>query len=101
LNGRYILVDRKPVPEPDLLKWAAWIKDREKSIVAQTEIGNIFVSTIFLGLDYNFLGNGEPILFETMAFKGGESLDIQERCCTWEQAEAQHRLVVDSLVVHN
>jgi len=51
------------------------------------------VSTVFLGLDYQF-GDGPPLIFETMAFwrqsGGGEKM----RCSTWLQAEAQHAAMI-------
>ena len=38
----------------------------------------VSVSTIFLGLDHRYHGEGEPILWETMIF-GGEHDQFQER----------------------
>jgi hypothetical protein len=58
--------------------------------VGRTTIGEVTVSTAFLGLDHNRLGRGTPILFQTMIFGAdGDSLH-QNRCSTWEQAEAMH-----------
>jgi hypothetical protein len=54
--------------------------------------GNARVSTIFLGLDRRFEGEGPPILFETMVF-GGKHDQYQERCATWDEAEAMHQPV--------
>ena len=54
------------------------------------------VSTVFLGLDHRFWGEGQPILFETMIFGGPFNdnqtmyCDYQERYCTWGQAETGH-----------
>ena len=39
--------------------------------VALSKLVDCEVSTIFLAINHNFLGGGEPILFETMVF-GGE-----------------------------
>lgn len=54
------------------------------------------VSTVFLGLDHRFLGDGPPLLFETMSFgtRGGE---IQVRYSTWDEAERGHAEVVAEL----
>lgn len=34
--------------------------------------------------------DGPPIVFETMIF-GGANDEYQERCSTWEEAEAMHK----------
>lgn len=109
-RGQYILVGQTPVPCPDLLEWAIWFEEREHRIVRMTQVGEWFVSTIFLGLDHNW-GKGPPLLFETMAWEQVEPYrtalgievsrkfrdDIQERCATWMEAEAQHERVVEQL----
>ena len=89
----YILDGHQTVREPDLLKWAAWFESNmDKRHVADEQIGDSRVSTVFLGLDHQFL-DGAPLLFETMVFSG--PLDgKQDRCETWEQAEAQHAAMV-------
>jgi len=56
--------------------------------VKSTNISDILISTVFLGIDHAF-GRGEPILFETMIF-GGEHNEYQERYATWEEAEEGH-----------
>jgi len=56
--------------------------------VAQDKVGEMLVSTVFLGLDHQF-GAGEPVLFETMVF-GGEYDGEQDKYSTWEEAEAGH-----------
>lgn len=58
--------------------------------VAQTNVGPLHVSTVFLGLDHRLMGEGPPLLFETMIFPGDSSGEYQERCSTWDEAEAQH-----------
>ena len=64
----YILVDRLPVAV-DLMTWAkGFAKNR---FVASDDIGNIQVSTIFLGVDHNWREAGDPVLFETMILDGG------------------------------
>lgn len=69
--GNWVLNDRGiAVPEPDLIKWAKWISVFENKSIASTEIHHCTVSTIFLGVDYNFSGEGDPLLFETMVFQG-------------------------------
>lgn len=92
-EGKYILKDKKPVPEPDLMKWAEWMEESPlKKSVGLDEFGNIKVSTIFLGLDHNF-GRGRPLLYETMIFGGIHDM-YQTRYHTWEQAEVGHRIAL-------
>lgn len=61
-------------------------------IVNKTQIGEVEVSTVFLGADHsyrNFIEDSEPMIFETMIF-GGVHNDYKERYSTWEQAEQGH-----------
>ena len=88
-KGKYILKDKKPVEETDLLKWAEWFETADR-VVAKTKIGEQEVSTVFLGLDHSFWG-GKPLLFETMIFP---ECEYQERYSTWEEAEEGHKRAV-------
>lgn len=36
--------------------------------VAETTIGQYWVSTVWIGLDYRMFGEGPPLIFETMVF---------------------------------
>ena len=102
-NGRYILVDKVPQIEPDLIKWAMWFEDINNRFVARDQIAdsintgeNIRVSTVFLGLDYSFdasKANTVPILFETMIF-GGNHDQYCDRYATWTQSKKGHKRAV-------
>lgn len=76
--GKYILVDREPVPVPceHLLLWADWM-ERARRRVALTQVGPCTVSTVFLGLDHNYFG-GPPLLFETMVFVPDDHTEVFE-----------------------
>jgi hypothetical protein len=76
-NFNYILnEDGKPIPEPDILKWAEWMGREGNKRIAQTEINGFWISTIFLGIDHSFIGGVFPILFETLVFtKEGKALE--------------------------
>lgn len=66
--GRYILVDNKPVPCPDLYKWAIFFEDDNNRIVKQDTLANgIRISTVFIGIDIVYSVR-KPLLFETMTF---------------------------------
>ena len=91
----YILENQVPVPTDNLLQWGQWMKDPNNKQVASTEIDELRVTTIFLGVD-NQLNEGQPFLFETLVFKG-EQLDWEygARYRTWEEAKAGHDAIVE------
>lgn len=86
--GKYILDGHNPVLCEDLVTWAQAFEKSDRH-VARTAQNDIVVSTIFLGIDYNF-GGGPPLLFETMIF-GGEHDRYCKRYPTWEEAEGGHK----------
>ena len=62
-----------------------------------TEIGQSRISTVFLSMDHGLaglIGDGSPVLFETMVF-GGEYDDYQERYHTYDEAEEGHKRKVE------
>lgn len=90
----YILQGKLAVPVKTLEEFGARFEHKNR-FVAQTKIGGVVVSTVFLGIDHSFSTAPEalPILFETMVFRGGKGDDM-ERCGSWEEAEAQHKAMV-------
>lgn len=88
-NMRYILVNGVATPEKDLNKWATWLGDINNKRIKQYLINDVRVSTVFLGINHNFGGNGDPILFETLVF-GGKYNDEMYRYCTKEEAIKGH-----------
>ena len=89
MSDKYILVGHTIVPCPWLLRWARWFETADRH-VAESIQGDVRVSTVFLGLDHNHSRHGPPVLFETMVFVNGSSVDC-ERYCTWDEAEAGHK----------
>lgn len=51
------------------LAWHGWFESAERHVGDDT-IRGVRISTVFLGLDHNFFGEGPPILWETMVFGG-------------------------------
>lgn len=78
-----------------LYKWAELIGDSNYRIIAQHNVGNLCVSTVWLGLDHRVFGDGEPLIFESMIFEvpqGDEhwrSLEMR-RYCTELEAKVGH-----------
>lgn len=91
----YILDDAgEPVAEPDVLKWGRWFEEIANRRVAEDQIGDVRVSTVFLGIDHNFSGEGLPMLWETMVFSG--PLDEEcERYASIAGAIAGHAAMVE------
>ena len=94
MNGKYILDGHEP-KQADLITWAKWFETADRK-VAGTGKDNISVSTVFLGLDHRFGGNGPPLLFETMVFGGVHDGDM-DRYSTWDKAIEGHRLMCDKV----
>lgn len=86
MSDKYILDGKTPVPA-NLRTWIRWFETADRH-VAQDQIGDVRISTVFLGLDHQF-DDGPPLIFETMIF-GGEHDQYQTRASTWDEAEAQH-----------
>lgn len=99
-RSKYILNGYgEPVRCDDLMQWAMWMERRpDPRRVALDETAEFRVSTVFLALDHNF-GDGPPILWETMVFRG-ESQGEMVRCAgAREQAEAMHVAMCDKYSV--
>ena len=92
MNDKYILDGHEPVLCADLHKWGRWFETADRH-VARDKVGDVKVSTVFLGLDHRFGDKGPPLLFETMIF-GGPHDGYQERYATWAEAERGHAVAV-------
>src|SRR5215469_3048370 len=90
----YILdADHHVVPTNDMLVWARFFEGT-KRLVAMTDITSaIMVSTVFIGIDHRYFGEGPPLLFETMIF-GGPLNQSQWRYASWDDAETGHKAAV-------
>jgi hypothetical protein len=62
--------------------------------VAKTIQGDVRVSTVFLGLDHRHWGEGPPLLFETLVFRGDDGGSDMVRYSSWDDAEAGHAAMV-------
>jgi hypothetical protein len=88
---KYRLDGHEVVPVDDLLEWCKWMAAGDY-IVKQETIGEYWISTVFLGLDHR-LGDGLPLVFETMVFRnqrdedGSRPIVWCERSSTWDEAE--------------
>ena len=77
-----------------LMEWGKLMELKDYRRVAIDVVNGYRVSTVLLGLDHNW-GDGPPLIFETMVFKGDDSDDLDmERYTTLEQAENGHKEMV-------
>ncbi len=80
-----------PVPCPGVREWAEWMEAAKESgafRVAEDDLGEVKVSTVFLGLNHGLIDR-TPILWETMIF-GGEHDGWLERYATKAEAIVGH-----------
>ena len=103
----YILIGKRvfKTDREGYLKWE--MKYPGRRCVAFTRISpTVEVSTIFLMIDYRMrsMGEGKPIVFETLIFKHDKVVDGQ-RYCTYNEALKGHeemvKLARDQLVKEN
>jgi hypothetical protein len=101
-RGYYVLNGKTPQPVGDVLQWARWMEDAHRHVAKQTfgheAIGTVDVSTVFLGLDHSWNGGRRFwMIFDESGIVVGPDDEYQTRCGTWEEAEAMHRLAVESV----
>lgn len=95
-------LDGKDPVRCSLDEWGDFMEHGSR-IVQQDWVGGKFLSTVFLGIDHNFLPVGPPLLFETMlfgprtesfVFNGRRRLYGRELYCertpTWDAAVLIH-----------
>lgn len=85
---------KTPIQTNDILAWGDCMADKKRQVGWDYDNDKgITVSTVFLGLDHNFLGD-RPVLFETMIFSQTGN-HTQQRYCTWEEAERGHQVACE------
>lgn len=93
----YKLDENKNVVKSSLEEWSDFIEGRlptNHKHVADEIVNGKRISTIFIGLCYDFNNSGIPMVFETMVFNNGEGI-YQTRYATWSEAEEGHRAAVE------
>jgi hypothetical protein len=73
-------------------QWSILFHDERH--VGDDQIGEVQISTVWVGLDYNFSGVGPPLIFETMIF-GGPLDQEQWRYSTEQEAREGHKRAVE------
>jgi hypothetical protein len=78
----------EPVPcdLATFLEWALTVGDLH---LGYDTVGDMLISTVFLGADFRFFGDGPPILWETMII-GGPLHGEQRRYTSADEARTGH-----------
>lgn len=95
MMGLYILDENNNPVQASIDQWVDQLTRKGSSVrrVDRTTIGEVFVSTVFLGVDHSH-GSGPPVLWETMVF-GGPMDQEQDRCSgTIKDARKMHKAMV-------
>lgn len=101
-HRHYILVNGK-LKKATFLEWCNWFSVFENRIIDRTDISNEpnypggdFISTVFLGMNYNFDPNRPPMCFESMVF-GGKYSQASWRYSSMGEAKQGHWQMVDCI----
>lgn len=78
----------------DIRVWAINFEKEDRRVKQQTLKNGFFVSTVFLGIDYNYTSIGKPLIFETMVFYGDKSYLDCKHYSTEEEAIEGHKKMV-------
>lgn len=93
--------DKKPIRMDDPVVWSKFMEIDNRRVAEDFVDGpggiRLRVSTVFLAIDHNFTGKGDPILWETMIFAGddGDMINYQERYASYEDALIGHAAAVE------
>jgi hypothetical protein len=98
MDERYCIFVDGELKFVPLLVWAAWFEISENRRIAETFVGDVRISTVFLGFDQNLSG-GSPLYFETMIF-GGEHDEMQKRYGTLEESMQGHEQMVEMVSIN-
>lgn len=104
MANHYFLHEDHSYTPCDLMTWAAQLEvlvNAGKKHVAYDIVDGFRISTVWLGLNHNFLDIGRPLLFETMIFDDegacGWDYHYQERYTTWDEAVKGHQEAIEWL----
>lgn len=94
--GNYILDENGEPKAVDILTWGKDFEMADRR-VAVDMIGDLKVSTVFLGLDHNFSDEGPPVLWETMVFGLPGDEEIMLRYTSKTDALEGHKRTCDEM----
>ena len=90
----YILDENNKPVRSTIIQYGEWLEENpERKAVKQEHIGDVRISTVFLGLDYAWHSD-IPLLWETMIFKG-EHDQYMDRYTSYEDALEGHQTALN------
>lgn len=90
----YILDENNKPIRSTIVDCGKWLEENpERKAVKQEHIDDIFISTVFLGLDHAW-DSDIPVLWETMIF-GGDHDQYQDRYTSYEDALEGHQIALN------
>ena len=89
----YVLDQQRRAVPASILEASQQLENLDSRVVAQHQVGEVVISTVFLTINHNFGREGPPLVFETLV-DGGDYDGHQDRYSTWEEAEEGHWRVV-------
>lgn len=90
----YILNEKNEPIKSSIEEYVLWERENpKKKFVKQEYVGEVWVSTVFLGLDHRW-DSDVPILWETMIFNGKHD-QYQDRYSSLEEAIKGHEIAVN------
>ena len=95
-TDNYILDENGEPKAVDALTWAKNFETADRNVAKDT-IGKFLVSTVFLGLDHNWSGEGLPVLWETMVFGLPDDEEMMLRYTSKADALQGHKRTCDEI----
>lgn len=89
--------DGVPYPVNGYEEGACFFENGRNKFALKDEVMGHEVSTVFLSLDHNHFGVGEPILWETMVFGPHVTDEMCRRGGTFKDAQRMHNRMVKRL----
>jgi hypothetical protein len=90
----YILDENNKPIRSTIVDCGEWLEENpERKAVKQEHIDDVFISTVFLGLDHSW-NSDIPVLWETMIF-GGEHDQYMDRYSSYEDALEGHQTALN------
>lgn len=99
VRGNYILNEKGDAVEcHNFMYWARWFeRSGSERILGRTRLtSDIYVSTVFLGIDHSHGYERKPVLWETIVF-GGPMDEELERYASRKEAITGHLRMVDKV----
>lgn len=93
--SRFYILDEEhkvvPLGDEPTDQWCRWRASADRH-VASTFTEAYWVSTVFLGTDHRFGGDGPPLLFETGVFPKDSMIALEmTRYASWDDALTGHK----------